>query len=228
MSRRERAEFDIKKHAAKQRLHRAIKFRNRRQEDYYNLLCAKQLVFATGPAGTGKTFCACSRAVELLARGDVGKIILIRPAVESEENLGFLPGTVEEKLDPYMLPLYDNLNLACNDFDALQEYLEIAPLAYMRGRTLTNCCVLVDEAQNMTPDQMLMLLTRLGNRCWCFIMGDPYQNDLIALDVNGLDHGVKKMSFCPLVGVAEFTTADVVRSKLVQAVYEYWFAPETE
>jgi len=222
------AEYDIKREAARMNLSRELRFRNQRQEDYYQLLCSKPLVFAHGPAGTGKTFLACARAVELLARKDVNRIILVRPAVESEENLGFLPGSLEEKLDPYLAPLHDNLHRACTDYDRLEEYLEVAPLAYMRGRTFDNCVVLVDEAQNMTPDQMLMLLTRLGHKCYCFIMGDPYQNDLLAVE-NGLDYAVKRMAPCEnLVGVMPFTTADVVRSKLVQAVYAYWFAPEME
>jgi phosphate starvation-inducible protein PhoH and related proteins len=227
MSARKRAELDLKLEAMRATMHKEVRFRTKAQEEYYALLASRPLVFAHGPAGTGKTFLACARAVELLARKEVDQIILVRPAVESEENLGYLPGTLDEKLEPYLTPLHDNLFRACKHWEQLQEYIEVAPLAYMRGRTFNNCVVLVDEAQNMTPDQMLMLLTRLGVRCFCFVMGDPYQNDLIAIR-NGLDHAILKMRGCPLVGVQEFSNQDIVRSKLVAAVYEYWFTPEDE
>lgn len=204
-----------------------IRLRNDAQKEYYELLCDKPIVFAEGPAGTGKTFLACARAVELIQRKDVDKIYLVRPAVESEEELGYLPGDIQEKLEPYLTPLHDNLQRACTDWDILQRYLEVAPLAYMRGRTFNNCVVLVDEAQNMSPDQMLMLLTRLGVKCYCFVMGDLEQGDLVAIN-SGLEVGIEKLRECPLVGVKEFAVKDVVRSKLVQAVYQFWFSSEDE
>lgn len=204
-----------------------LRLRNQAQKDYYELLCDKPIVFAEGPAGTGKTFLACARSVELLQRKDVDKIYLVRPAVESEEELGYLPGTIDEKMEPYITPLHDNLQRATTDWELLQRYLENAPLAYMRGRTFNNCVVLVDEAQNMSPDQMLMLLTRLGHKCYCFLMGDLEQGDLMAVN-SGLEVGIDKLKECPLVGVQEFQVKDVVRSKLVQAVYQFWFSTEDD
>lgn len=210
-------------------LSRDIKMRNPAQKHYYTLLCECPLVFADGPAGTGKTFLACHRAIELLARKDVNRIILVRPCVVAEEELGFLPGDIKEKVDPFLMPLYENLSAALREpehMQLLEKYLEVAPLAYMRGRTFNNCVVLVDEAQNMTKEQMLMLLTRLGHKCYCFVMGDPEQHDLMT-DTCGLTHAIDRMRACDeLVGVAEFGVGDVVRSKLAQAVYRYWYTDE--
>lgn len=176
------------------------------------------LVFAVGPAGTGKTYLAVAKAVEALEAGRVGRIVLSRPAVEAGESLGFLPGGLEEKLSPYLRPLYDALSdrLSTKRLKALmaEGLIEIAPIAYMRGRTLNNAFVVIDEAQNCTYGQLKMLLTRLGWHSTMAVNGDPQQSDLLP-GISGLGDIADKLSAIEQVSVVRFSEADVVRHPLV-------------
>jgi phosphate starvation-inducible PhoH-like protein len=181
-----------------------------------------ELVFAEGPAGTGKTWLAVGHAVSLIEQGVVERMILSRPAVEAGERIGFLPGDMREKVDPYLRPIYD----ALYDFmearlveRALQTgMIEIAPLAFMRGRTLTNAVVLLDEAQNTTSMQMKMFLTRLGEGSRMIITGDPTQIDLPPQQKSGLVEAVKLLSGVEGIGHVTFREADVVRHDLVRKI----------
>jgi phosphate starvation-inducible PhoH-like protein len=194
----------------------SLKFRTDRQEDYYAALCSKKLVFAYGPAGTGKTFLACCRAAELIRAKMARKIYLVRPAVVADEDIGYLPGDQDEKLDPYVLPLREQLAKA-----GFRGEAEVAPLAFMRGRTLEKCVVLVDEAQNITIDQMFMLLSRIGEGCFCFVMGDLEQLDLDG--ESGLEHAINVLPEAEkYVDVVQFHDEDIVRSKLVKEILRYW------
>lgn len=176
------------------------------------------LVFALGAAGTGKTYLAVSKAVEALEAGRVRRIVLSRPAVEAGESLGFLPGDMQEKLSPYLRPLYDALcdRLSIKRLKALtaEGVIEIAPIAYMRGRTLNNAFIVIDEAQNCTYGQLKMLLTRLGWHSTMVVTGDPAQTDLLP-GLSGLEDVAAKLAEIKSVGVVRFTRADVVRHPLV-------------
>ncbi len=190
------------------------------------------IVFATGVAGTGKTYLAVVYAATLLKKGEISKIILTRPAVEAGENLGFLPGDLKEKVDPYLRPLYDALNdvLGNEGVERLieKEVIEIAPLAYMRGRTLDNAFIILDEAQNTTRAQMKMFLTRMGFQSKIVITGDITQIDLIKkkdsglMDAKTILEGIKGIAF------AELTSLDVVRNPLVQKIIERYESRENE
>ena len=201
---------------------RSITPRSPAQAAYLGAIDENVLVFGIGPAGTGKTYLAVAKAVERLVRGDVERIILSRPAVEAGEQLGFLPGDMREKVDPYLRPIYD----ALNDFmearhveRALQTgMIEIAPLAFMRGRTLSNAVVLLDEAQNATSVQMKMFLTRLGEGSRMIITGDPSQVDLPPGQRSGLVEAVRLLSGVEGVGHARFEEGDVVRHALVRRI----------
>ena len=192
------------------------------QKRYVDAMRRNTLVFGVGPAGTGKTFLAVAQAVRRLADKQVRRIILSRPAVEAGESLGFLPGTLEEKVSPYMRPLYDGL------YDMLdgpkvqrmmeQGVIEIAPLAYMRGRTLNDAFVILDEAQNTTREQMKMLLTRIGIGTWCVVTGDPTQRDLDGREPSGLNHAVRVLSGISSVSICKFSPNDVMRHPLVQDI----------
>jgi len=199
-----------------------VRARNAAQDAYLRQLKRNELVLAEGPAGTGKTWLAVGHAVSLLEQGTVERMVLSRPAVEAGERLGFLPGDMREKVDPYLRPIYD----ALNDFmearhveRALQTgMIEIAPLAFMRGRTLTNAVVLLDEAQNATSMQMKMFLTRLGEGSRMIITGDPSQIDLPPGQRSGLVEAVKLLKDVEGVGYARFEEGDVVRHELVRRI----------
>jgi phosphate starvation-inducible protein PhoH and related proteins len=193
-----------------------------RQQKYIQALRSQDLIFCTGPAGTGKTFLAAMVAVQALLNNEYERLILTRPAVEAGEKLGFLPGDLQQKVNPYLRPLYDALHelIDPEKIPSLMErgVIEIAPLAYMRGRTLNNAYVILDEAQNTTPAQMKMVLTRLGFQSRMVVTGDTTQTDLPHYQESGLTitlnilQGVEGIAFC------ELTQADVVRHPLVQRI----------
>ncbi len=182
------------------------------------------LVFALGPAGTGKTFISVAMAVKALKNKQVKKIIITRPAVEAGENLGFLPGDLKEKIDPYLRPIYDALNDMIPyeklKFYMEREIIEIAPLAYMRGRTLNNAFILLDEAQNTTPMQMKMFLTRMGPDSKMIVTGDTSQIDLPANQRSGLKEAVRILVEVNSIGFVELNERDVVRHRLVRDIIE--------
>jgi phosphate starvation-inducible PhoH-like protein len=188
------------------------------------------LVFALGPAGTGKTFVSVALAVRALKNKQVKKIIITRPAVEAGENLGFLPGDLKEKIDPYLRPIYDALNDMV-PFEKLKYYLEreiieIAPLAYMRGRTLHNAFILLDEAQNTTAMQMKMFLTRMGPESKMIVTGDTSQIDLPKNQSSGLKEAVRILNQVSGIGFVELSGRDVVRHKLVRDIIEAYGSKE--
>ena len=194
------------------------------QDAYVRALKRHALVFATGPAGTGKTWLAVAHAVQLFERKEVDRIVLSRPAVEAGERLGFLPGDMREKVDPYLRPIYDalyDLMDARIVERALQTTeIEIAPLAFMRGRTLSNAAVILDEAQNTTAMQMKMLLTRLGENSRMVVTGDPSQVDLPPGQTSGLAEAVRLLEGVEGIGHVTFTAADVIRHELVARIVE--------
>ncbi len=199
-----------------------VRARNAAQHAYLGLLKSRELVFAEGPAGTGKTWLAVGYAVQLLEQGAVERLILSRPAVEAGERLGFLPGDMKEKVDPYLRPIYDALYdfmEARNVERGLQTgMIEIAPLAFMRGRTLTNAIVLLDEAQNTTTMQMKMFLTRLGEGSRMIVTGDPSQIDLPPGQKSGLVEAVRILDGVEGIGRVTFSQGDVVRHDLVRRI----------
>lgn len=199
-----------------------IKPRTVNQKLYIEALKSHDMVFGAGPAGTGKTYLAVAVAVAELVAGRVNKIILTRPAVEAGENLGFLPGDLKEKVDPYLRPLYDALYdmLPAENVEKLLEtnVIEIAPLAYMRGRTLSNAFVILDEAQNTTAAQMKMFLTRLGHGGKMAINGDPGQIDLPPKVTSGLVQAIELLKNIEEIAVITFTDEDVVRHPLVAKI----------
>jgi phosphate starvation-inducible PhoH-like protein len=199
-----------------------IHLRSLNQEKYYQASRSNDIVFAIGPAGTGKTYLAVAMAVQALTRREVKRIILVRPAVEAGENLGFLPGDLKEKVDPYFRPLYDAL-MEMVPIERLKRLIErntieIAPLAYMRGRTLSDCFVILDEAQNTTADQMMMFLTRLGARSKALITGDRTQIDLPKPQDSGLLQAPKVLRDIPGIVFVELTEVDAVRHELVRRI----------
>ena len=196
--------------------------RSRAQLNYLRSIRQNDIAFGIGPAGTGKTYLAMAMAVSELLQGNYARIILTRPAKEAGENLGFLPGSLEEKIMPYLRPLYDAL-YDMVDFDEAaglieRNVIEVAPLAFMRGRTLNNAFIILDEAQNTTPEQMLMFLTRLGFDSQCVITGDPLQTDLPDKQNSGLVHAAKILKNIPEIGIAKFSPKDVVRHMLVEKI----------
>ena len=201
---------------------RSVSPRSPAQGVYMQALQKEELVFGVGPAGTGKTYLAVAHAAHLLLKGEVEKIILSRPALEAGERIGFLPGDMKEKVDPYLRPLYDALyDVLHADFvDRRLETgeIEIAPLGFMRGRTLTRATVILDEAQNATVAQMKMFLTRLGEGSHMVITGDPSQTDLPVRETSGLTDALGLLPNVKGVAVAKFTAADVVRHKLVARI----------
>ena len=192
------------------------------QDLYLRALKKYELVFAEGPAGTGKTWLAVGHAVSLLERGAVDRLILSRPAVEAGERLGFLPGDMREKIDPYLRPIYDALNefMDARTVERSMQtgIIEVAPLAFMRGRTLSNACILLDEAQNTTSMQMKMMLTRLGEGSRMIINGDPSQTDLPSGQKSGLTEAVGLLSNVEGIGHVRFRESDVVRHDLVRRI----------
>jgi phosphate starvation-inducible PhoH-like protein len=199
------------------------------QTRYMECLARDDMIFALGPAGTGKTYLAVAQAVSQLVSGSVDRLILSRPAVEAGERLGFLPGDMKEKVDPYLRPLYDAL------YDMLPTEqverriasgeIEIAPIAFMRGRTLNDAFIILDEAQNTTPQQMKMFLTRFGMRSRMVICGDPNQTDLPPGVTSGLADAVSKLEGIAKLSMVRFTSADVVRHPLVGRIVEAYEGP---
>ncbi len=196
--------------------------RTENQNAYFKLLNSKNIVFAIGPAGTGKTFIAVAKAVSALQQGKVNKIILSRPAVEAGEKLGFLPGDLKEKVDPFLRPIYDALYSMLPyeqvEKKILNNIIEIAPIAFMRGRTLEDCFIILDEAQNTTRTQMKMFLTRLGKNSQMVIVGDITQIDLVSEKDSGLKDAQKKLKNINDIGFIELQEKDVVRHELVQKI----------
>jgi len=198
--------------------------RTPRQRDYLNNILRHDITFGTGPAGTGKTWLAVACAIDALEREHVQRIILTRPAVEAGERLGFLPGDLAQKVDPYLRPLYDAL-YDLMGFDKVmrlfeKQTIEIAPLAYMRGRTLNHAFVILDEAQNTTQEQMKMFLTRIGFGSKAVITGDPSQIDLIKGQKSGLEHALRVLSDVQGIAMSRFTSEDVVRHPLVARIID--------
>lgn len=199
-----------------------IKPRSKKQIQYFNLVKKKQMVFCCGPAGTGKTYLAVAFAVSMLKSGTVDKIILTRPAVEAGERLGFLPGDLKEKIDPYLRPIYDALNDMLSFSEVMKKiemgFIEIAPLAFMRGRTLSNAFIILDESQNTTSVQMKMFLTRLGENSKMIINGDLSQVDLPSGTKSGLRESIEILHKLDDIGFIEFDNKDVVRNPLVSKI----------
>ena len=199
------------------------------QTVYMEAINRDDMVFALGPAGTGKTYLAVAQAVAMLITGQVDRLILSRPAVEAGERLGFLPGDMKEKVDPYLRPIYDAL------YDMLPTEqverriasgeIEIAPIAFMRGRTLNDAFIILDEAQNTTPQQMKMFLTRFGMRSRMVICGDPNQTDLPPGATSGLADAVAKLEGIPKLTMVRFTSSDVVRHPLVGRIVQAYEGP---
>lgn len=203
-----------------------LKPRNTHQAEYLEKILTHDLVFAVGPAGTGKTYLAMGLAMHLLYTGRVSKVILTRPVVEAGENLGFLPGTLEEKIDPYLRPLFDAMNEMLSP-DELKMHMEnqtieLAPLAYMRGRTLSNAFIILDEAQNTTTMQMKMFLTRLGENSKMVVTGDITQIDLPYGRESGLKQAVELFSGLDEIRFVQFTQEDVVRHGLVKKILDIY------
>ena len=197
---------------------KTIKAKSKGQERLLKAIDTDNLVLALGPAGTGKTYLAIAKAVEALEAGKVGRIVLSRPAVEAGESLGFLPGAMEDKLAPYLRPLYDALSdrLSPKRLKALmaEGQIEIAPVGFMRGRTLNNAFVVIDEAQNCTFGQIKMLLTRLGWHSTMVVTGDPAQTDLLP-ELSGLAEAASRLDNLPDVSVVRLEEQDIVRHPLV-------------
>jgi phosphate starvation-inducible PhoH-like protein len=201
---------------------RPVRARTAAQDSYIRALQRHELVFGVGPAGTGKTWLAVAQAAQLFERKEVDRIILTRPAVEAGERLGFLPGDLREKVDPYLRPIYDALYDLMDSRiveRALQTgEIEIAPLAFMRGRTLTNAAIILDEAQNTTSMQMKMFLTRLGENSRMIVTGDPSQVDLPNGQTSGLAEATKLLAGVEGVAQVKFTAEDVIRHELVARI----------
>ena len=198
------------------------------QQEYVRSIRDHVLTFAAGPAGTGKTYLAMALAVVALKNKEVERIVLTRPAVEAGERLGFLPGDLTQKVDPYLRPLYD----ALYDFMGVDSYqkllergtVEVAPLAYMRGRTLSDSFIILDEAQNTTSEQMKMFLTRIGFGSRCVVTGDLTQTDLPAGKRSGLSEALEILRDIPDIGIVQLTARDVVRHELVQQIVDAYDA----
>ena len=194
------------------------------QKEYVDAIRKKMIVFGMGPAGTGKTYLAMAMAITAFKNEEVGRIILTRPAIEAGEKLGFLPGDLQSKVDPYLRPLYDALHqiMGSDSFMRNMEkgLIEVAPLAYMRGRTLDNAFIILDEAQNTTPAQMKMFLTRIGFGAKVVVTGDATQVDLAPGVKSGLDVALKVLSKIDDIGICRLTSKDVVRHPLVQQIVQ--------
>jgi len=210
---------------------RLVRPRTDGQGRYLKALQENELVFCIGPAGTGKTYLAVAMAVAALRRGKIKKIVLVRPAVEAGEHLGFLPGDLEAKINPYLRPLLDALH-DLMDYDQIRRYMgndliEIAPLAYMRGRTLNDAVIILDEGQNATVPQMKMFLTRMGQNARIVVTGDITQVDLPQGTTSGLADAVDRLRGIPGLGIVFLDKSDIVRHPLVQAIVNAYEATET-
>ncbi len=192
------------------------------QKRYVDEIRNKMIVFGMGPAGTGKTYLAMAMAITAFKKEEVSRIILTRPAIEAGEKLGFLPGDLQSKIDPYLRPLYDALYqiMGADSFQKNMEkgLIEVAPLAYMRGRTLDNAFIILDEAQNTTPAQMKMFLTRIGFGSKVVVTGDATQKDLAPGTVSGMDVALRVLKKVDEIGICQLTSSDVVRHPLVQKI----------
>ena len=199
---------------------RSIDARSKNQENYIKAIQSHDIVFAKGPAGTGKTYLAVAAAVSFLLNKNIKRLILTRPALEAGEHLGFLPGDIREKVDPYLRPLYDALYEMLPDVEARihSKEIEIAPLAFMRGRTLNEACIILDEAQNTTPQQMKMFLTRLGHHCKMIVTGDLTQIDLPPNTESGMHHAMDVLKDIPDIKMIHFDETDVMRHTLVSKI----------
>ena len=201
---------------------RVIRPKTPMQKEYLDYIRTKTITFGMGPAGTGKTYLAMAMAIQAFKNGEVGRIILTRPAIEAGEKLGFLPGDLQSKIDPYLRPLYDALYqiMGAESYQHNSEkgLIEVAPLAYMRGRTLDNAYIILDEAQNTTPAQMKMFLTRIGFGSKVIITGDQTQKDLPSGATSGLDTALKVLKNIDDIGFCYLTSSDVVRHPLVQKI----------
>ena len=203
---------------------KSIKVKNITQFKYIETIDNSTITFGIGPAGTGKTFLAVASAVKMYNDEKIKKIVLTRPAVEAGERLGYLPGDLSQKIDPYLVPLFDSLEYFFGN-ETLQylidkRNIEIVPLAYMRGRTLNNACIILDEAQNATVSQIKMFLTRLGEDSKMIITGDETQIDLNNKDFSGLKKTRKSLSSIEEISVVEFKNSDIVRNKIVSKILE--------
>jgi phosphate starvation-inducible protein PhoH and related proteins len=210
--------------------HRPVRARTDGQSRYLRALRENELVFCIGPAGTGKTYLAVAQAVAALRRGQIKKIVLVRPAVEAGEHLGFLPGDLEAKINPYLRPLLDALH-DLMDYDQIRRYMgndliEIAPLAYMRGRTLNDSIIILDEGQNATIPQMKMFLTRMGQNARIVVTGDVTQVDLPPATQSGLADAVERLRRVEGIGTVILDRSDIVRHPLVQAIVDAYEATE--
>ena len=203
---------------------KSIKVKNINQFKYLETISNSTITFGIGPAGTGKTFLAVASAVKLYAENKIRKIVLTRPAVEAGERLGYLPGDLSQKIDPYLVPLFDSLEhfFGNENLGYLIEKrnIEIVPLAYMRGRTLNDACIILDEAQNATVNQIKMFLTRLGENSKVIITGDETQIDLYKKDYSGLKKTRKILSNIDEISVMEFQNSDIVRNPIVSKILE--------
>ena len=203
---------------------KSIKVKNINQFKYLETISNSTITFGIGPAGTGKTFLAVASAVKLYADNEIRKIVLTRPAVEAGEKLGYLPGDLSQKIDPYLVPLFDSLEHFFGNetlgYLIEKRNIEIVPLAYMRGRTLNDACIILDEAQNATVNQIKMFLTRLGENSKVIITGDETQIDLYKKDYSGLKKTRKILSNIDEISVMEFQNSDIVRNPIVSKILE--------
>lgn len=205
--------------------------KNANQSEYLMDMNRKDIVFGIGPAGTGKTFLAITMATEQILNHKKHKLILTRPVVEAGENLGFLPGDLSQKISPYLRPLYDALEMMM-PLSTIRKFeengvIEVAPLAYMRGRNLTNCFIILDEAQNTTKEQMKMFLTRMGAGSCMVVTGDVTQIDLPKRIDSGLRHVTEVLHAVPEIGFCFFTSRDVIRHPLIQKIIDAYETAET-
>lgn len=210
---------------------RKIYPKTKNQAELIKAFRKNDLVFVEGPAGSGKTFLAIAEALSLLLSKKITSIVLTRPIVEAGESLGFLPGDLEDKINPYLRPLYDSIN-ACLPREIVHKLtengiIEVAPLAYMRGRTLNNCVVILDEAQNTTKEQMKMFLTRMGENAKVFVTGDTTQIDLPKRIPSGLVHALRILSGIPEISMIRLDGGDVVRSALVRRIVQAYIENDT-